>query len=121
VKSPNKYDLQERLVKFSAMIIMNTSLLENNYASQHLIKQLIRSSTAAVLNYGEAQSGESRKDFIHKMKVSLKELRESQVNLQILAEAKLVRNQENYNIIKKECNELVAIFASSIKTTKLKM
>ncbi len=45
--------------------------------------------------YGEAQSGESRKDFIHKMKISLKELRESQVNLQILAEAKLVRDQEN--------------------------
>lgn len=96
MKSQNKFDLQERLVKFSAMIIMNTSLLENDYASQHLIKQLIRSSTAAALNYGEAQSGESRKDFIHKMKICLKELRESQVKLQILSEAELVNDEEKY-------------------------
>jgi four helix bundle protein len=121
VKSQNKYDLQERLVKFSAMIIKNTSLLENNFASQHLIKQLIRSSTAAALNYGEAQSGESRKDFLHKMKISLKELRESQVNLQILSEAELVRDEKNYKNIIKECNELVAIFTASIIKAKTNM
>ncbi len=72
------------MVKFSAMIIKNTSFLKNNYSSQHLIRQLIRSSSSAALNYGEAQSAESRKDFIHKMKLCLKELRESQVNLQNL-------------------------------------
>ena len=67
-----KYDLQEKLVKFSASIILNINGLNKNFASEHLAKQLIRSSTSSILNYGEAQSAELRKDFIHKMKVSLK-------------------------------------------------
>lgn len=121
MKNQNKYDLQEQLVKFSAMINKNTSLLENNYASQHSIKQLKRSSTAAALNYGEAQSGESRKDFLHKMKISLKELRESQVNLQILSEAELVRDEKNYKNIINERNELVAIFTASVIKAKINM
>ncbi len=83
MKLNQKYDLQERLVKFSASIIFNTSGLNKNFASEHLVKQLIRSSTSSALNYGEAQSAESRRDFIHKMKICLKELRESQVNLQV--------------------------------------
>ncbi len=118
MKNQIKYDLQDRLVKFSAMIIKNTSFLENNFASQHLIKQLIRSSTAAALNYGEAQSGESRKDFVHKIKICLKELRESQVNLQILSEAQLVNDEEKFKKIINECNELVAIFTASVIKAK---
>ncbi len=112
-----KYDLQERLVKFSASIILSTDALNKNYASEHLIKQLIRSSTSAALNYGEAQSAESRRDFIHKMKLCLKELRESQVNLEVLNEAKLIDDYTRFNSIIQECKELVAIFTTSIKTS----
>ncbi len=112
-----KFDLQERLVKFSASIILNIGMLKKNFATEHLTKQLIRSATSAALNYGEAQGAESRRDFIHKMKICLKELRESQVNLQILKEADLIDNKTKFEAITNECKELVAIFASSIKTT----
>lgn len=115
----NTYNLQNRLVKFSAMIISNIGLLKQNFATEHLSKQLIRSVTSSALNYGEAQGAESKKDFIHKMRICLKELRESQTNLEILKEANLVKDA--FETITKECSELVAIFTSSIKTTQQKM
>ncbi len=117
----NTYNLQNRLVKFSAMIISNIGLLKQNFATEHLSKQLIRSVTSSALNYGEAQGAESKKDFIHKMRICLKELRESQTNLEILKEANLVKDLDAFEIITKECSELVAIFTSSIKTTQRKM
>ena len=117
MKNGAKYDLQDRLVKFSAHIILNIGMLEKNFAAEHLTKQLIRSVSSAALNYGEAQSAESKRDFLHKMKICLKELRESQVNLQILEEAKLIGKLDAFADISKECSELVAIFTASIKTT----
>lgn len=91
-------------------------MLKKNFATEHLTKQLIRSATSTALNYGEAQGAESRRDFIHKMKICLKELRESQVNIQILKEADLIDDKAQFEVIANECKELVAIFASSIKT-----
>lgn len=120
MKSVVKYDLQKRLVKFSADIILNIAMFKKNYAAEHLTKQLIRSTTSAALNYGEAQSAESRKDFIHKMRICLKELRESQVNLEIFKEAGLILKTDAFEMIVNECNELVAIFTASINTTKKK-
>ena len=117
-KEGRKYDLQRRLVRFSADIILNVGSLNKNFASEHLIKQLIRSSSSAALNYGEAQAAESKRDFVHKMKVCLKELRESQVNLDILKESKLINDVNSFDQIIKESKELVAIFTSSIKTTQ---
>ncbi|WP_130286193.1 four helix bundle protein [Aquimarina brevivitae] len=110
------YDLQKRLVKFSASIILNVGGLNRSFASEHLIKRLIRSSSSAALNYGEAQAAESRKDFVQKMKLCLKELRESQVNLQILIESELIKDVDGFYSIIKESKELVAVFTSSIKT-----
>lgn len=115
-----QYDLQKRLVSFSAEIIKNIHALHKNYAAEHLTKQLIRSASSAALNYGEAQSAESRKDFIHKMKLCLKELRESQVNLEILNEANLIEDHQKFQFIVKEVKELVAIFTTSIKTSSEK-
>ena len=114
--SLKKYDLQDRLVQFSASIILAISDLKKSFASEHLMKQLIRSSTSSALNYGEAQSAESQRDFVHKMKICLKELRESQVNLQICKEANLIQDEIKFIKITQECKELVAIFTSSIKT-----
>ena len=119
--SNTKYDLQERLVKFSATIILNMKTLNKGFATDHLTKQLIRSTTSAALNYGEAQSGESRRDFIHKMKICLKELRESQVNLQIMHEANLIGDSHKFNLIEMEFSELIAIFTTSVKTTNKEM
>lgn len=110
-----KYDLEKRLVSFSASIIIGIDALRDSFAAEHLKKQLIRSATSSALNYGEAQAAESKRDFIHKMKICLKELRESQINLQILEEANLIK-EDRMKYIAQECKELVAIFTSSIKT-----
>jgi len=113
-----KYDLEERLIQFAVEIIIVCGKLEGNFASQHLSRQLIRSTTSAALNYGEAQSAESHRDFLHKMKICLKELRESWVNFKIQKGAQLISNIERLNYLMKENNELIAIFVSSIKTSK---
>ncbi|MGS2763437.1 four helix bundle protein [Sinomicrobium sp. M5D2P9] len=113
-----KYDLEERLIRFSVDIILACGKLEGGFALQHLSRQLIRSTTSVALNYGEAQSAESKRDFLHKMKVCLKELRESLINLKIQKGAKLIADIEMLNILLGENNELVAIFVTSIKTSE---
>jgi four helix bundle protein len=79
-----KYDLEDRLVDFSIRIINVVETLPSTRAGNHIAGQLVRSGTAAAPNYGEAQSAELRRDFIHKMKVALKELRETQIWLKIV-------------------------------------
>ena len=73
----NKQELENRLIDFVTTIIIVASKFEKNYARNHFAGQIIRSGTSPALNYGEAQSAESTKDFIHKMDICLKELRES--------------------------------------------
>lgn len=115
-----KYDLEERLIKFAVDVILACGKLDGTYASQHLSKQLIRSTTAVALNYGEAQSAESARDFLHKMKVCLKELRESLINLKIQKGANLIKDIEKLNGLIKENNELISIFVVSIRTSQNK-
>ncbi len=113
-----KQDLEERLIDFAAEIILFTNDIDKSYAGNHLIGQIVRSSTSPALNYGEAQSAESKKDFIHKMGICLKELRETYNCLKIIEKAKLTSNTELISKLKIEANELIAIFVSSIKTAK---
>jgi|TARA_R100000963_G_C4563708_1_gene51485 four helix bundle protein len=70
---PNQ--LEERLIQFAIDAILVCKTVDNSFASEHLAKQLIRSATSVALNYAEAQSGESTRDFLHKLKICLKELR----------------------------------------------
>ena len=114
----NKFDLEERLVDFSVAIIELSSEIPNNRAGNHLSGQIIRSGTSAALNYGEAQSGESRKDFIHKMKVALKELRETHICLKILHRTHLYKEEQTLLKIESECNELISIFVTSVVTAQ---
>ncbi|MBP2831587.1 four helix bundle protein [Aquimarina sp. U1-2] len=115
-----KYDIEERLIQFSIDIIVLCGKVEGNFACQHLSKQLIRSVTSSALNYGEAQSAESSRDFLHKMKICLKELRESLVNLKIQKGADLLKSKEQLDKLINENNELIAIFVASIRTSKNK-
>jgi four helix bundle protein len=114
----NKQELEERLIDFAALIILFTKDIEKCYAGNHLMGQIIRSSTSPALNYGEAQSAESKRDFIHKMGICLKELRETFNCFKIIEKAKLTSNTEQINAAKIEVNELISIFVSSIKTAK---
>ena len=115
-----KYDLEDRLINFAVEIIVTCGRIGGSFASQHLSKQLIRSATSSALNYGEPQSAESSRDFLHKMKICLKELRESLVNLKIQKGANLIKGVEKLDILLKENNELIAIFAISIRTSQSK-
>jgi len=113
-----KFDLEERLIDFSVLIIELTNEMPNSKAGNHLSSQLVRSGTSVSLNYGEAQSAESRKDFIHKMKVILKELRETHVCLKIIHLSKLFESEHLLIELKKEINELISIFVKSIETAQ---
>lgn len=116
---PNQ--LEERLIQFAIDVILISKKVDNSFASEHLAKQLIRSATSAALNYGEAQSGESTRDFLHKMKICLKELRECLINLKIQHGANLITDNDSLNILLKENNELISIFVVSIKTASSKL
>ena len=113
-----EYNLEERLIDFAVLVLDLVEKLPNSYSAKHLGGQLSRSGTSPALNYGEVQAAESTKDFLHKMKVCLKELRESQICLKII-ERKPYLDKKFTSITLKECGELVAIFTTSIKTTKM--
>lgn len=115
---PNQ--LEERLIKFAVDVIIMCKHIDGSFASEHLTKQLIRSSTSVALNYGEARSAESSRDFLHKMKISLKELRESYVNMKIQKGAHLITNIQMIDALLIENNELISIFVASIKTASNK-
>jgi four helix bundle protein len=112
----DKYDLEERLIDFSVLIIDIVGEMPNTKAGNTMSGQIVRSGTSVALNYGEAQSGESKNDFIHKMKVVLKELRETFVALKIIHRAKLYLSEEKVINAKNENNELISIFVKSIET-----
>jgi len=108
----NKYDLEGRLIDFSVLIIEIVNEMPNSKAGNHLSGQLVRSGTSV------AQSAESKKDFIHKMKVILKELRETFVCLKIIYRSKLYKTEKKIIKAKKENNELISIFVKSIETAQ---
>lgn len=112
-----KYDLEDWLVDFACMCLEVCELLPNSKAGQNLEYQLSKSGTAPALIYGEAQAAESRADFLHKMKMVLKEIRESRVNLKIIKRKPVVVH-EKVEIAFNESNELMAIFLKSIETAK---
>ena len=108
-------ELEGRLIDFAVLVVSVVEALPNTRAANHIAGQLVRSGTSPAPNYGEARSAESRKDFIHKMKISLKELRETLVWLKIIARKQLGDCREVPAAIG-ECNELIAIFVSITMT-----
>jgi len=111
-----KSELEDRLIKFSVSIIGMTKGLEDSFESQHLSKQIIRSGTATALLYGEAQGAPTKKDFIHKISLVLRELRETHINLRILNQTHLFKNQDLMNVILDENNQLISIFMKTYQT-----
>ncbi len=107
--------LEDRLIDFAVMVLGVVESLPGTRAGSHIAGQLIRSGTSPAPNYGEARSAESGRDFIHKMKISLKELRETMLWLKIILRKGLIGEQAVSTAIL-ECDELIAIFVSSTKT-----
>lgn len=104
-----KYDINERLIEFAVNVIAICESVNNSRAGSHMVGQLLRSGTSPSLNYGEAQSTESRSDFIHKLKIAVKELRESYNSLRIMEKANLASNIDLLQSSLTECNELISI------------
>lgn len=115
-RTEKKYNIEERLIDFAVNVISFVESLPNSKAANHLGAQLLRSGTSPSLNYGEAKSAESRNDFVHKMKVSLKELRETHNCMRIMPKAKIFKSEKIVLELINECHELISIFVKSIET-----
>ena len=116
MKQSQKFDLEDRLIDFALGIDDIIEELPDSRLGRYIAGQMIRSGTSPALNYGEVMAAESTNDFIHKMKVILKELRETFVCFKIIRRKPLIQNFMRYESIYKENDELIAIFVSSIKT-----
>jgi len=113
-------ELEDRLINFAVNIIRLSEGIKPNIAGNNLSGQIVRSSSSVALNYGEAQSAESPKDFDHKLGICLKEVRETFINLRIIDGAYLHADQQFLNSLKTESNELISILVKSIETSKRK-
>ena len=113
-----KYDLEERLINFAVRIIHVTEALPNTHMGKHVAGQIGRSGTSPAANYGEALGAESSADFIHKLKIAIKELRETRVWLLIIQKAEMIKPVSKLDDVLDENNQLIAIFISSIETAK---
>ena len=119
-KDKKVFDLEDRLIDFAVRIIRIAESLPKTRAGNHMAGQLVRCGTSPPPNYGEAQSAESRADFIHKMKICLKELREIRVWLIMIARSYLTKATSELDFLINENNELISIFVSSVRTAKQK-
>ena len=113
-----KYDLEDRLVDYTCRMIDVVEALPNTRAGNYIAGQLIKSSHSPTFNYGEAQAAESTKDFIHKMGVVLKELKECRTALKVIIKKEIIKPIVKLEGVYKETEELIAIMAKSILTAK---
>jgi four helix bundle protein len=116
----NKQELEERLILFGILIIRTSEGMPRTPAGIHLSWQMLRSGTTPALNYAEAKAAESHTDFTHKIKIVLKELRETWVNLRMTEGSDIHSDKTMVNSALKESNQLVAIFTQSVKTAERK-
>ena len=112
------FDLEERLLEYSVRIIKLVEQLPNTKTGNHIGGQLLRSGTSPYANHGEAQAAESSKDFIHKMRICLKELRETQRWLKLTHRIPLIEPTERMEPLIQEIDELIRIFVASIRTAE---
>jgi four helix bundle protein len=113
-----RWDLEERLLDFSCRIIRLVEALPKSKAGSHLGGQLMRSGTSPLLNHGEAEAAESPEDFVHKLRIVLKELRETQRCLKLIERVPLVRQPSTLAPLIGECDELIRIFVASVRTAR---
>jgi len=111
------YDLEDRLVALAAVVCRVAASVRSDWLGSHIAGQLVWCGTSPAANYAEARSAESKRDFVHKMKVCLKELRETMVWLQLLKELGFEAVAGVDGAIQ-ESNELISIFVASVATAQ---
>jgi len=119
MKTFSDYNLEERLIDFAVIIIKIAAKIHGTFEGHNLSEQMIRSGSSPALHYGEVLSSESRKDFIHKMSVCLKELRETYIAIKIIKKLDFKGIEKEIGIALKENLELISIFSKAIKTSRL--
>ena len=113
-----KFDLEDRLIDFGARVIDVVDNLPTNRVGNYIAGQMVRCGLAPCLLYGEVQAAESRDDFIHKMKIALKELKETRVCIKLVIKKEMIKPAKRMDAIRKENEELIAIISKSIETAK---
>ena len=113
-----KYDLEERLLEFASAMIDLSEKLPCPRAGNHVAGQILRSGTSPYPNHGEAEDAESREDFIHKLKVCLKELRETRRWARLISRKNWAKDDSTLQFVLNESDELIRIFFSSIQTAQ---
>lgn len=109
--------LSDRLIDFAVEVGVLVEMLPATHLGDHTARQLIRSGTSPAANYAEACAAESRKDFVHKLQIALKEMRETSIWLQIIKRGYLAR-AEHIDGLVDECDQLARILGKSVVTTK---
>lgn len=115
------YDLEPRLLAYAAAVIRFVERMEKTRAAFHVADQLVRAAMSVFFNHGEAEAAESRKDFVHKFGICLKELKECHRAFQLVREVPLVKPDTEVDPLLRETDELIRIFAASIRTAKSNM
>ena len=110
-------DLEERLIDFSVRIVKLSTNLPKTPAGRHIAGQIMRSGTSPAPNYGEARGAESRADFVHKLRIVLKELNETSIWLRVIERSKMLKRELLLELIR-ENTELSRIFTASLKTAR---
>ena len=117
-QSDRKFDLEERLLEFSARIVRLSAKMKTGEAERHVGHQLLRAGTSPYANHGEAEDAESSNDFIHKMKICVKEMRETWRWLRLIQRVPLVAKPERLEPLIDEADQLIRIFRQSILTAR---
>ena len=115
-----KFDLEDRFVDYTCRMIDVVEAMPNTRAGNYIAGQLVRSCHSPTFNYGEAQAAESAKDFVHKMGVILKELKECRTALKVIRKKEMIKPVTKLEGVYKETGELIAIIGKSISTAKKK-
>jgi four helix bundle protein len=110
-----RYDLEGRLLAFAVQVCRPADSFPRTTVGRHAGGQIARSSTSPAANYSEAQAAESRRDFVHKLRICVKELRETRVWLMLVRRVDLVSGTV-LDQTAGECDELIAILSASIRT-----
>ena len=109
--------LEDRLIDFAVRIIKLSASLPKTTAGKHIAGQILRAGTSPAPNYGEARGAESRNDFVHKMRIVLKELNETSIWLRIIQRSRLLKDVLLTDIIE-ENKSLSKIFTAALKTSR---
>jgi four helix bundle protein len=118
VRRDRRYDLEDRLLDFAVNVVELTDSLPNTRAGNHIAGQVLRCGTSPLSNHGEVEAAESRKDFLHKLRICLKELRETKRWLRLVSRLKKLGEPANLPACLNEAEELIRIFAAGVKTAE---